>query len=225
MQPATETAPSQIHSLPQPRDSDRCILLSGVSWETYEALLADMGDSHAAHFAYDQGELEIMAPSYEHESIKGHIALLVNVLAEEFDIDIAGAGSTTFRRRDIAKGFEPDECFYIRHAETVRGKKDINLQEDPPPDLVVEIDITNPSLNKLPIFAALGIPEVWRYDGAQVIILTLTGNAYVKHPESAALPKVTSAMLTEFLTTSQQLKRTAWLRQVRAWAREQLSSS
>jgi hypothetical protein len=79
-------------------------------------------------------------------------------------------------------------------------------------------------LNKLPIFAALSIPEVWRYDGAQVTILTLIGNAYVERPESAALPKVTSAILTEFLTVSKQLKRTAWLRQVRAWAREQFSS-
>lgn len=225
MQPATETAPPPVHSLPPPHDLDRCILLSGVSWETYEALLADMGDSHAAYFSYDQGVLEIMAPSHEHESLKHDIAVLVEILAEAMEMDVHGAGSTTFRRRDVAKGFEPDECFYIRHAETVRGKKHIDLQEDPPPDLVIEIDITNPSLNKLPIFAVLGIPEVWRYDGAQVTILTLSGNTYAERPESAALPHVTSAILTEFLTTSQQLKRTVWLRQVRAWAREQLSSS
>lgn len=224
MQTATETTLPQVHSITQPRDPDQCILLSGVSWETYESLLADMQDSHAAHFAYDQGVLEIMAPSYEHESVKGHVALLVNILAEEFAIDVAGAGSTTFRRKDMAKGFEPDECFYIRHAEVIRGKKHIDLKEDPPPDLIVEIDITSPSLNKFPIFAAVGIPEVWRYDGAQVTILTLTGDAYVERPESVALPKVTSAVLTEFLTASKQLKRTAWLRQVRAWAREQLSS-
>jgi Uma2 family endonuclease len=166
--------------------------------------------------------LEITAPSYEHESVKGHLALLVNALAEEFDIDVTGAGSTTFRREDLAKGFEPDECFYIRHAELVRGKKQIDLTNDPPPDLVIEIDITSPSLSKFPIFAALGIPEVWRYDGVRVTIFTLAGNEYVERPESIALPKVTSAILTEFLDASRQVKRTAWLRQVRTWARSAL---
>ena len=215
MQTATEIASSQVHTS-QPSGTDRCFILSGVSWETYERLLADMQDSHAAHFAYDRGVLEIMAPSYEHESIKEIIALLVNVLAEELDIDIQGGGSTTFRRKDLARGFEPDECFYIQHAELVRGKKQIDLDQDPPPDLIIEIDITSPSLNKFPIFAALGIPEVWRYDGARVAIFTLVDNDYVDRPESVALPKVTSAILTEFIDASKQLKRPVWLRQVRA---------
>jgi Uma2 family endonuclease len=210
--------PSPAHSTP-PREAAQRVILPGVSWSTYEALLADMQDSHAAHFAYDQGMLEIMAPSYEHESVKGYFALLINALAEELDIDVEGAGSTTFRRKDVAKGFEPDECFYIRHAELVRGKKQIDLANDPPPDLVIEIDITSPSLGKFPIFAALGVPEVWRYDGARVTIFTLAGDTYVEQPESVALPKVTGAVLSEFLVASQQLKRTAWLRQVRSWAR------
>lgn len=222
MQTATEVTPPQVPSATQPREAVQRVILPGVSWSTYEALLADMQDSHAAHFAYDQGVLEIMAPSYEHESVKGHLALLVNALAEEFDIDVTGAGSTTFRREDLAKGFEPDECFYIRHAELVRGKKQIDLTNDPPPDLVIEIDITGPSLSKFPIFAALGIPEVWRYDGTRVTIFTLAGNEYVERPESIALPKVTSAILTELLGASRQVKRTAWLRQVRTWARSAL---
>lgn len=131
--------------------------------------------------------------------------MLVEVLAEEMEVDIHGGGSTTFRREDLAKGFEPDECFYIRYAEVVRGKKQIDLAQDPPPDLVIEIDITGPSLNKFPIFAALGIPEVWRYDGARVAIFTLVDNDYVERPESVALPKVTSAILTEFIDASEQL--------------------
>ena len=122
MQTAAEIASPQVHTS-QPSGTDRCFILSGVSWETYERLLADMQDSHAAHFAYDRGVLEIMAPSYEQESIKEIIALLVNVLAEELDIDIQGGGSTTFLRKDLARGFEPDECFYIQHAELVRGKR------------------------------------------------------------------------------------------------------
>jgi Uma2 family endonuclease len=218
MQTATEIVSPQVH-ISQPSGTDRCFILSGVSWETYERLLADMQDSHAAHFAYDQGMLEIMVPSHEHESLKHIIAMLVEILAEEMEVDIHGGGSTTFRREDLAKGFEPDECFYIRYAEVVRGKKQIDLAQDPPPDLIIEIDITSPSLNKFPIFAALGIPEVWWYDGARVVIFTLVGNDYVERPESMALPKVTSAILTEFIDASKQLKRPVWLRQVRARAR------
>ena len=218
MQTATQAASSQVHAV-QPSSPDHCILLSGVRWETYESLLADMQDSHAAHFAYDQGMLEIMAPSHEHESLKHVIAMLVEVLAEEMEIDIHGGGSTTFRREDLAKGFEPDECFYIQHAERVRGKKQIDLAQDPPPDLIIEIDITGPSLNKFPIFAALGIPEVWRHDGARVTIFTLVDNNYIERAESAVLPKVTSAILTEFIDASSQLQRPAWLRRVRAWVR------
>ena len=130
MPTATQTASPQVHG-GQPSSPDHCILLPGVRWETYESLLADMQDSHAAHFAYDQGMLEIMAPSHEHESLKHVIAMLVEVLAEEMEMDIHGGGSTTFRREDLAKGFESDECFYIQHAERVRGKKQIDLAQGP----------------------------------------------------------------------------------------------
>ncbi len=223
MKTATQIASPQVHG-GQPSGPDHRILLSGVRWETYESLLADMQDSHVAHFAYDRGVLEIMVPSYEHESIKGIIALLVNVLAEEMEIDIEGGGSTTFRRQDLGRGFEPDECFYIQHAERVRGKKQIDLAQDPPPDLIIEIDITSPSLNRFPIFAALGIPEVWRHDGARVAIFTLVDDDYIERAESVALPKVTSAILTELIDAGRQLKRPAWLRQVRAWARMSFGS-
>ena len=217
MQTATQTASPQVHAV-QPSGPDHCILLPGIRWETYESLLADMQDSHAAQFAYDRGVLEIMAPSYEHDNLKHIIAVLVEVLAGELEIDIEGGGSTTFRRQDLARGFEPDACFYIQHAELVRGKKQIDLAQDPPPDLIIEIDITSPSLNKFPIFAALGIPEVWRHDGTRVAIFALVDNDYVERAESV-LPKVSSAILTEFIDASRQSKRPAWLRRVRAWAR------
>jgi Uma2 family endonuclease len=218
MQTATQTASPQVHAV-QPSGPDHCILLPGVRWETYESLLADMQDSHAAQFAYDRGVLEIMAPSYEHDNLKHIIAVLVEVLAGELEIDIEGGGSTTFRRQDLARGFEPDVCFYIQHAELVRGKKQIDLAQEPPPDLIIEIDTTSPSLNKFPIFETLGIPEVWRHDGARVAIFTLVDNDYVERAESVVLPKVSSAILTELIDASRQLKRPAWLRRVRAWAR------
>jgi Uma2 family endonuclease len=194
--------------------------LYGVSWETYERLLAEHQESSGTHFTYDQGRLEIMVFSVRHEAVKHVLTLLVEVLAEELDVDVYGLESTTFRRADLARGFEPDSCFYIQNAERMKGKEEIDLIVDPPPDLVIEIDITSPSLNKFPLFAALGIPEVWRYDGVRVSIFRLETNEYHEQAESSVLPKVTGEILTTFIAEDKLLKRTAWLRQVREWVRQ-----
>jgi Uma2 family endonuclease len=217
MQTSTETA-APLASQALPAELPQRVILPGVSWEAYQRLLADFLDSHAAHFAYDRGRLEIMVLSAEHEEDKDVLTLLVNVLAEELGIDVRSFGSTTFQREDLDRGFEPDACFYIAHEALVRGKKKLDLAVDPPPDLV--IDITSPSLNKFPIFTALRIPEVWRYDGVRLAIFSLEEDSYVERKESVALPKVTSGVLSEFIEKSKQMKRTAWLRQVREWVRK-----
>jgi Uma2 family endonuclease len=212
-------------SLPQqvsPSETGQGLILHGISWATYERLLADYQDSHAAHFAYDQGELEIMVLSLEHERLKHTLATLVEVLAEEMGIDVDGVGSTTFQREDLAKGFEPDACFYIQQAEQVAGKKRIDLSEDPPPDLVIEIDITNPSLNKFPIYAQIGVPEIWHYDGQTLSVLKREDQAYTLVEASVVLPGIPSAQLLCFIHDSESLKRTVWLRQVREWVRQNM---
>lgn len=202
-------------------ESAQCVILYGVSWETYERLLAEHQGSSGTHFTYDQGRLEIMVLSAKHEKPNRALALLVEVIAEEMGIDVENLGSTTFKRKDLDRGFEPDSCFYIQNAERIKGKEEIDLTVDPPPDLVIEIDITSPSLNKFPLFAALGIPEVWRYDGARVSLFRLEANAYPERAESDILPNVTGEILTKFLAEDKLLKRTAWLRQVREWVRQQ----
>jgi Uma2 family endonuclease len=134
-------------------------------------------------------------------------------------INVEGFGSTTFRREDIARGFEPDACFYIANLTRVKGKTELDLQVDPPPDLVIEIDITSSSLDKFAIFAHMGVPEVWHYDGRRLHIFRLEGSAYVEHQESTALQGVTGTDASRFLDESRTLERLAWLRHVRAWAR------
>ena len=208
--------PIRQTSLPE---SGQCVILDRVSWETYERLLSENGDNSSTHFTYDQGLLEIMVLSAEHENYKDFISLLINVIAEEMGIDVASYGSTTFKRKDLARGFEPDACFYIQNEARMRGKKRIDLNVDPAPDLVIEIDITSPSLNKFPIFAALGVTEIWRYDGERVGIFLLQAGQYIEQAESVMLPQVTGKLVTEWIDASQQLKRTAWLRLVREWAR------
>jgi Uma2 family endonuclease len=200
-----------------PEQATQKVILHNIHWETYERLLADYQESSGLHFTYDQGTLEILVPSLRHEKLKHTMATLVELLAGEFNIDIEGAGSTTFRRQDLARGFEPDACFYIANAERMRQRDAIDLSEDPPPDLVIEIDITSPSLNKMPIFAALGVPEVWRYDSFQVSIFTLVAGEYTQVEESAALPGVTREVISQFIEAGKTLKRTDWQHSVRAW--------
>jgi len=203
-----------------PFDGGHRIILHGISWETYERLLDDMGDSHAAHFAYDQGELEIMVPSEEHEEPNRALATLIEVLAEELNIDLRRLGSTTLKRKDLHKGLEPDSCFYIQSEAQIRGKKKLDLTVDPAPDLIIEIDETSSSLNKFPIYAKLGTLELWRYKNNQVKFFVLTDGQYVEVENSIAFPVLTSSIATQFLAESTTLPSTAWLRRVRQWIRD-----
>ena len=195
------------------------ILLEGVSWEVFESLVRARPNRGAPRFTYDQGRLEIMSPSAEHERLKETATLLVNVVAEELRINAEAFGSTTFRRPDAGRGFEADSCFYIQSLARGKGQTEIDLRVDPPPDLVVEIDVTTSSLDKLSIFAALGVPEVWRYHDARLRIFHLAQGALVERDESAALPGVTAALVTRFLTAARTLDRLTWLRQVRTSVR------
>ena len=198
--------------------TDRRVIIEGMSWETYERLLADFGESHTVRVAFDRGTLEIMAPSFAHERPAHLLVQIVGILAEVREIDLIGAGSTTFKREDVARGFEPDASFYIQHSVDVRGNIEIDLHRDPPPDLVIEIDITHPSLDKLPIYAALGVPEVWRYTRQQMRIYQRDAEGYVAVDASMVLSGITGHDLTQLVESGYDMPRPAWLRSVRAWA-------
>lgn len=196
------------------------VVLRNVSWATYDSLLADHADTSAPRFVFDQGVLEIMSPLPEHERYKRAIESLMDVLALEQNVSIDSSfGSTTFRSQDMQRGFEPDACFYIENEPRVRGRSTVDLSKDPPPDVVVEIDITSPSLAKFPVYAAFGVPEVWRYDGERVEIWVLREQGYEEASESEALPIVSAGVLWELLEKSKRLERLEWLRRVRDWAK------
>ena len=200
---------------------EQFVILDPVTWETYQRLITDHGDRCGTHFTYDDGVLQIMVASARHEMPNRTLATLVDVFAEEWDIDIDRLGSMTFQREDLRKGFEPDSCFYIKQIDAIRNRENIDLAVDPPPDLSIEVDITRGSLNRFPIFAAVGIPEVWRFDGNRVAIFRLENRAYVEAANSPSFPAVTGEILTLFLEDSRKLKSTAWLRKIREWARAQ----
>jgi Uma2 family endonuclease len=195
------------------------MLLHDVSWETYEQLLANYADSSGPRFTYDRGVLEIMSPSSEHEEFSDVIRLLVYLLAEEWNINARGFGSTTFRRSDVSRGVEPDSCFYIQSVDKLSGVSNLDLNDHPPPDLAVEIDMTHPSISKLPIYAAFGVPEIWHYEDDQIIILKLQGGKYVKSETSIAFPRLSRKQIGSFIELSKIEERPAWQRAVRKWAR------
>ena len=197
------------------------VLLRNISWKTYESLLEDLADCSAPRLTYDRGDLEIMSPQAKHENASKTITLFVGVISEELQIEIQDLGSTTFKREEFERGFEADVCFYIKKADLVRGKDRLDLPADPPPEIVFEVDITGSSLHKDSIFAQLGVPEVWRYDGENVEILIRSGDGYRKSNVSAALPFISTEVLENFISEGRTLSRLEWFKKVRAWARQQ----
>ena len=203
---------------------ERLVTLSGVSWETYERLLAEHQDQGGTRFTYNEGTLEIMVASSRHEQPSRVLAELVGVVAEEFGINLCPLGSMTFKRSDLVKGFEPDSGYYVGRDSTFWGME-VDPAVDPPPDLILEVDVTSWSLDRFPIFAAFGVPEIWRYDGSRVAIFRLLEGRYVEVERSQALPAVTGPVATRFLEESRRRNRTQWLRQVREWAQARVRAS
>lgn len=198
------------------------IILHGVSWQTYQALSHDLETAAGKRLTYDQGILEIMTPRPSHERYKSRLSRIVEVTTEEMALEIASLGSTTWSREDLQRGLEPDACFYIQNEATIRHKINLDLRTDPPPDLAIEVDYTSSSRSRMGIYAALGVPEVWRFDGTVLTIECLVGTEYVPQSRSTVLPILQQRDIMDFLTASQAMGETSWVRTVRQWVREHL---
>ncbi|MEC4818437.1 MAG: Uma2 family endonuclease [Scytonema sp. PMC 1069.18] len=197
-------------------------VLHNISWETFEALLKETGEDRGSRFAYDCGTLEIMTPLFEHENPKIQFDRLIITLAEELEIEIKSAGSTTLKRRLTKQGVEPDNCYYIQNEPAVRGKQKLNLETDPPPDLAIEIDITSSSIDKFRIYSALGILELWRYNGKALIFYQLIEGQYVQREVSIAFPIVSVDEFNRFIEQSKTVGEIALLKSFRSWVKEKL---
>ncbi len=198
------------------------LVLYGVEWREYERFLRLFDERPGVHLTYDRGVLEIMTLSYQHENVGHLVGRFILVLTEELGLPVNEGGSTTFRRRKRKRGLEPDECYWIQSEALVRGKEEINLRIDPPPDLALEVDITRSSLNRLSIYASLGIPEVWRLERRIPVCYLLgeDGN-YAVHQTSRAIPGLRPAELSSFLALHGQMDENAIAGKFRAWVREQ----
>ncbi|NEP78261.1 MAG: Uma2 family endonuclease [Okeania sp. SIO3C4] len=183
-------------SLPEKR-----IVFYNFNWQKYQKILEILGESRTARIIYDQGILEITMPLEEHEFAREIIGLFIRILVFEMGLKIKTLGSTTLNYPELDRGAEPDNCYYIQNQSKVAGKK-IDLTEDPPPDLVVEVDITHTDINKLNLYASMGILEFWRYDGEVLLIYQLQNQKYVEVETSPTFPKIEKATFYDFIEQS-----------------------
>jgi Uma2 family endonuclease len=197
-------------------------ILHNISWQTFEALLQETGENRGSRFAYDCGTLEITIPLFGHENPKGNFGNFIIALAEELEIEIKSAGSTTLKRRIKNRGIEPDNCYYIQNEIAVRGRQELDLETDLPPDLAIEIDISSSSVNKLGIYSALGVPELWRYNGRVLKFYKLAERQYIECKFSRAFPLVSVTEMSRFIEQSKTTGEIALLKSFRAWVRDKI---
>ena len=182
-------------SIVEPIQSDQRFFLQGVSWQTYLEL-RDSSENLHIRMTYNQGILEMMAPSKRHEHFGYFLGRLIDIWTEEMNINVQSCRTMTFKREDLLRGLDPDNYYYITHELAIRNKNEIDFTVDPPPDLVIEIDLGGGALDKLESYAAFRVPEVWRYDGDNLFIYTLgselmeekSENRYIVSPASQCLP-------------------------------------
>ena len=195
--------------------------LEDISWDEYERLLEELSEWPGVRVSYDHGRVVIMSPTTEHEEYKDLILRIAHILAEELGVALEPRGSSTFKRRRLLKGAEPDASFYVKNAAAIVGKRRIDLSIDPPPDVVVEIDITSESLSKFPIYAALGVPEIWQYqyNGKQACIYHLVDEDYVEASASRSFHSLTAQAITDYIEQSKTQGQSAALAAFRRWVR------
>jgi len=181
-------------------------LYYGVSWAAYVRLLDDLGDDRPGgiRLTYSDGTLEIMSPKRLHEQVTRLVDMILTVITFELGVNLDNCGAMTLRVDRQERGGEPDSCFYLANEPAVRGVTEIDLQLHPPPDIVLEVDITNPSLDKTGLYAAAGVPEVWRYDGARMQFLVLTEGGYQAATHSRSFPHLTSERMTNYILSGRE---------------------
>ncbi len=198
------------------------LLLHDVKWQEFEAILEELGEHRGSRIAYSHGTLEIRMPLPEHEFNKEIIGDMVKILLEELEIDRECFGSTTFKRKSMLQGIEPDNCFYIQNYALMIGKKRIDLTIDPP-DLAIEVDLT--SQTQLDAYEALGVPEIWRYENKRLQINVLEDGKYVESEISPTFPNLPIIeAISQYCEQSQTAGTSQTLRLFRKWVKNQIQN-
>jgi Uma2 family endonuclease len=204
---------------PTPLCEQQHLVIDDVSWDFYEQVLNEICN-RAIRATYSRGSIEIMPPLPEHELPKKAVGRLIETLTPELRIAMTPYGSTTFRREDRTAGLEPDECYYLQNAGRVRGMKRFDPSVHPAPDLAVEIDITSRSIPRQPVYAELGVPELWKFNGRELLVLKLHPDGkYRPVPQSTAFPFLPLDGFARFVHRMLDEEQTAVLCEFRDWVR------
>jgi Uma2 family endonuclease len=206
--------------------TEQRVVLPNVTWQQFEQLLQELGEARQTRLTYLRGKLEMMTPVEAHERCSRLIDSLILVLVDELAVPLTSLIPITLKQAELSCATEPDACYYL---ETRSRQAELDLTCDLPPDLLVEVALTKSQLDKLPIYATLAIPEVWRYvttAGEDMLkgdltIYQLQGDGYVERSHSAAFPFLPAARILEFMQQSDSMSLAAALRLLRAWVQEQ----
>ncbi|MBF2049658.1 MAG: Uma2 family endonuclease [Leptolyngbya sp. IPPAS B-1204] len=209
----------------KPLPIEQRIVLSDVSWQQFEKLLVELGPERQARLTYLRGKLEMMTPIDVHERCSKLIDSLILVLVDEMAVPLTSLMPVTLKQVEIGCATEPDACYYL---EERPRRTELDLTQDLPPDLLVEVALTRSQIEKLPIYASMGIPEVWRYVTTagddmlkgKLSIYQLQDDDYVEQSRSMAFPFLPAARILEFMEQSDSMSLAAALRLLRAWVQE-----
>jgi Uma2 family endonuclease len=199
-------------------------LLENISWQTFKTMLGEMGSQRNNRISYDSGTLEIMTPLMPHENSNRLIEVFIGVMCEEMGFEIKRTGSLTLTRDDLERGGEPDSSYYIQNESQMRDKENIDLEKDPPPDLVLEVEYSRSAINKLNLYASMEIPEFWRFDGTNLRLYALAGKQYAEVKVSPTFNLISVTEIPRFLQQAKTNGENATTREFRAWVRQQVSS-
>jgi Uma2 family endonuclease len=216
------TTSLELAPLTQAKTGERRVVFYGLNWQRYQQILQALGNHRSARLTYDEGTLEITMPLEDHDYAVRLIELFIRVLVVEMSLKIKTMSSTTLDREDLDRGAEPDGGYYIQNQPLVKGRN-VDLRQDPPPDLIVEVDITHSDINKFQLYAKMGVPEFWRYDGQALRVYQLQEGQYCEADLSPTFPTVPKTKLYEFLEQAREDEVEAELA-LREWVRSQVST-
>ncbi|MDJ0595249.1 MAG: Uma2 family endonuclease [Pleurocapsa sp. MO_226.B13] len=197
-------------------------LLTNISWQTFKVMLMEMGSQRPNRIAYESGTVEIMTPLMPHENSNRVIEGFVVVMCEELGLEIKRTGSLTLTRDDLERGGEPDSSYYIQNESSVRDRENIDLAIDPPPDLVLEVEYSRSAIDKLTLYASMGIPELWRFNGSLLRIYTLADQQYTEVEFSPTFNPIPVKEIPRFLQQTKTKGENAITRDFRGWVKQQI---
>ena len=210
-----------------PPQGETRILVAGASWRLYKSFVENLPESSSIRTAFDGRDMEIMVKGPVHDHFARLLELFVMAVAGALGIRIKPQGETTWIRPEIERGIEADGCYYVEPAKITTALAALSRRLNdvaayPNPDLGIEVDISAPQADRSGIYAAMGVAELWRFDGQTLTIERLDEQGRYQPVEQSGFLRVRADQVPRWLTAEDISDYDAWIRRVREWAGEEL---